>query len=636
MINITFPDGSIKQYSAGVTGLEIASQISKSLEKAALAIKFNGKLLDAYLPLNEDGTLEIVTLNSADGLEIIRHDAAHLLAQATKELYPETQLTIGPVIENGFYYDFYRDTPFTPEDLLKIEARMKEISQRNLPIRRLEMTHAEAKSYFAKRGEGYKVEIIDSIPSNESITVYTQGDFSDPCRGPHSPTTAKVKAFKLTKVSGAYWRGDSNNVMLQRVYGTAWANDEQLQNYLTQIEEAEKRDHRKLAKELDLFHFQEDAPGSVFWHPKGWTVFQELINYMRKKQNAAGYQEISTPEVLDKSLWEQSGHWEKFGQNMFTVACGDEDRVYALKPMNCPGGVQVFKQGLKSYRDLPLRLSEFGKVHRYEPSGALHGLMRVRAFTQDDAHVFCTEDQLLDECKKICDLALSIYKDFGFENVVVKFSDRPEKRIGSDEIWDKSETALKEAAKYCGLETILNPGEGAFYGPKLEFTLKDAIGRDWQVGTLQVDLNLPQRFNATYIGEDGNKHQPVMLHRALFGSLERFLGILIEHHWGRFPLWLAPVQVAVLTITNEVDDYAYKIFELLRKNSIRTEIDLENEKINYKIRKHSLAKVPIILAVGRNEAQTNSVSVRRLGDTTQEILEINDFLNKLLIEATVF
>lgn len=633
MINITFPDGSTRQYQKGVTGLEIAGSISKSLEKAALAIKFNDELIDAYLPIENDGSVVIVTANTPDGLEVLRHDATHIMAQAVKELYPSAQLTIGPTIENGFYYDFYHEHPFTPEDLAKIEKRMAEIVARNLPIRRSVMGNLEAQEYFKARGENYKVEILQGINPEEKITIYSQGDFVDPCRGPHSPSTGKQKAFKLLKVAGAYWRGDSNNVMLQRIYGTAFASQEELASYLHQLEEAEKRDHRKLGREMNLFHFQEEAPGSVFWHPDGWQIFQQLVNYMRRKQDQAGYQEIATPEVLDRCFWEQSGHWENYRENMFTAETRDEDKVFAIKPMNCPGGVQVYKHGLKSYRDLPLRLSEFGKVHRYEPSGALHGLMRVRAFTQDDAHIFCTPDQLMEECKKVCELVLDIYRAFGFEDILIKLSTRPEKRIGDDKVWDKAEEALAQATQNLGLKFVLNPGEGAFYGPKLEFTLHDAIGRAWQVGTLQVDFNLPNRLGASYIAEDGNKYEPVMLHRAIFGSLERFIGILIEHYAGKLPLWLSPIQVVIAPITSEVNDYALDAAANLRIHGIRVEVDLENEKINYKIRKHSLAKRPIILAVGKQEAANNTVSVRRLGSEAQEIVDLNDFIAKVVEEA---
>ena len=532
-------------------------------------------------------------------LELIRHDAAHVMAMSVQELYPETKVTIGPVIENGFFYDFSREVPFTNKDLIKIEKKMKEIVNRNVPVTFKVVSREEAIDIFTKIGENYKVEIIDSIPKDEEIKIYYHGEWFDLCRGPHLSSSGEIgKAFKLTKVAGAYWRGDSNNEMLQRIYGTAWETQEELDSYLLRLEEAEKRDHRKLGKELDLFHFQEEAPGAVFWHPKGWTLFQNLINYMRKRQDDAGYHEINTPDIMDKSLWELSGHLEKFGDNMFTTEA-KEDRVYALKPMNCPGCVQVYKWGMKSYRDLPLRVSEFGKVHRYEPSGALHGLMRVRAFTQDDAHIFCTEEQVTEESKIVCDLILSIYKDFGFEKISIKFSDRPEKRVGSDEIWDKSELALKKAVEATGLDYTYNPGEGAFYGPKLEFILRDAIGRDWQCGTLQVDLNMPERLGGTFIGEDGQKHHPVMLHRALFGSLERFTGILLEHYAGNLPLWLAPVQAVVAPITSEIDPYAKEIFDELKLNGVRVNLDTRNEKINYKIRDNSLQKIPYMLIVGK-------------------------------------
>lgn len=629
MINITFPDGNKKSYAKGITGLEIASGISKSLEKKAVAIKLNGKQYDLTHQIDSDAEFQIITAESEEGLHIIRHDAAHIMAQAVKELYPDVKLTIGPAIENGFYYDFSCSQSFTNEDLPKIEAQMKKIVERNVPFKRISLSRDEAVEYFTKLGEKYKVEMIQSIPANEEVTMYSQGEFVDLCRGPHAVSTGRIKSFKLLKVAGAYWRGDSNNEMLQRIYGTAWASDEDLKAYLTQVEEAEKRDHRKLGKEMGLFHFQEEAPGAVFWHPKGWSLFQSLIEYMRTRQKAAGYLEINTPEILDKSLWVQSGHWEKFGENMFTAEAGDDEKVYAVKPMNCPGGIQVYKNELHSYRDLPLRLSEFGKVHRFEPSGALHGLMRVRAFTQDDAHIFCTPEQLMEECKKICDLTLSVYRDFGFDNIKIKFSDRPEKRIGSDDVWDKAEEALKHAADAAGLECILNPGEGAFYGPKLEFVLRDAIGRDWQIGTVQVDMNLPERLGAHYIAEDGSKKQAVMLHQAMFGSLERFIGILIEHYSGKLPLWLAPVQVLVANITNDVDDYAISVYNKLKAAGVRVAIDLDSEKINYKIRKHSLTKTPIILVLGKNEAAENKVAVRRLGQESQEILDISDFIAKL-------
>ena len=564
-------------------------------------------------------------------LELIRHDAAHVMAMSVQELYPETKVTIGPVIENGFFYDFARETPFTEKDLEKIEKKMKEIVNRDVPVTFKIVTREEAIEIFNKIGENYKLEIINSIPENEEIKIYYHGEWFDLCRGPHLNSSGEIgKAFKLTKVAGAYWRGDSNNEMLQRIYGTAWETQEDLDSYLTRLEEAEKRDHRKLGKELDLFHFQEEAPGSVFWHPKGWSLFQNLINYMRKRQDEAGYQEINTPDIMDKSLWELSGHLEKFGDNMYTTEA-KEDKVYALKPMNCPGCVQVYKWGMKSYRDLPLRISEFGKVHRYEPSGALHGLMRVRAFTQDDAHIFCTDEQVTEESKIVCDLILSIYKDFGFEEVSIKFSDRPENRVGSDEIWDRSELALKKAVEATGLEYSYNPGEGAFYGPKLEFVLRDAIGRDWQCGTLQVDLNMPERLGGTFIGEDGQKHHPVMLHRALFGSLERFTGILLEHYAGNLPLWLAPVQAVVAPITSEIDSYANEIYNQLKSSDIRVDLDTRNEKINYKIRDNSLQKIPYMLIVGKQEQENRSISIRKFGSKDQEIIKfenLTDFFEK--------
>ena len=546
-------------------------------------------------------------------LEIIRHDCAHVLAEAVQALFPDTQVTIGPVIENGFYYDFAKDKPFTLEDLVVIEKKMHEIIKKGESFKREVWTRKEAIEYFSKKNETYKVELINDIPESEEITIFKQGNWLDLCRGPHGKTTKEIgDGFKLTKVAGAYWRGDSNKKMLTRIYGTAWKNKKDLKRYIQQLEEAEKRDHRKLGKDMNLFHFQEEAPGSVFWHPKGWNLFQSLINYMRKRQENAGYVETNTPDLLDRSLWEKSGHWEKFGENMFTTEA-KEDRIYAIKPMNCPGAVEVYKQGLKSYRDLPLRLAEFGKVHRYEPSGALHGLMRVRAFTQDDAHIFCTEEQITSESKIVCDLILSIYRDFGFENITIKYSDRPLKRVGSDEIWDKAEKALISAMEKTDLEYTLNPGEGAFYGPKLEFVLRDAIGRDWQCGTLQVDLNLPERLGANYIGEDGQKKTPVMLHRALFGSLERFAGILIEHYAGNLPLWLSPTQVAIATITSDSDNYANEIFNQLKVLGIRSEIDTRNEKIGYKIREHSAIKTPIIFILGKKEVENKTISIRKLG-----------------------
>ena len=567
----------------------------------------------------------------AEHLEILRHDCAHIMAMAVQELFPETQVSIGPPIENGFYYDFARDKPFTPDDLEVIEAKMKEIVKQDLEITYKVFSRKDAIKFFEDKNETYKIKIINDIPVDEELKVYFHGDWPDLCRGPHLNRTSEVgTAFKLTKVAGAYWRGDSSNEMLQRIYGTAWETQKELDDYLLFLEEAEKRDHRKLGKELDLFHFQEEAPGSVFWHSKGWTLFRTLIDYMRKRQEDAGYEEINTPDIMDKSLWELSGHLEKFGDNMFTTEAREE-RVYALKPMNCPGCVQVYKQGIKSYRDLPLRVSEFGKVHRYEPSGALHGLMRVRAFTQDDAHIFCTEDQITEESKKVCDLVLSIYKDFGFENVSIKFSDRPEKRVGSDDIWDKSEKALREAMEATGLEYSLNPGEGAFYGPKLEFVLRDAIGREWQCGTLQVDLNMPERLGGNYVSNDGTKKNPVMLHRALFGSLERFTGILLEHYAGKLPPWLAPVQAIIAPITSELNEYADEINEQLKNNGIRVQTDLRNEKISYKIRENSLKKVPYMIILGKKELAERSVTLRTLGKEDQEkinVEKLNDFFEK--------
>ena len=569
--------------------------------------------------------------NNEPCIDTLRHDTAHVLAMAVQELFPDTQVTIGPVIENGFYYDFDRKEPFTEKDLGTIEKKMKEIVNRDEKTSFKVMSREDAIKLFSDKGENYKVEIIRDLPESEELKVYYHGEWFDLCKGPHLESTGKIgKAFKLTKVAGAYWRGDSNNPMLQRIYGTAWETQEDLENYLNLLKEAEKRDHRKLGKELDLFHFQEEAPGSVFWHTKGWTLFRTLIDYMRHRQEEAGYEEINTPDIMDKSLWERSGHLEKFGDNMFTTEAREE-RVYALKPMNCPGCVQVYKQGLKSYRDLPLRVAEFGKVHRYEPSGALHGLMRVRAFTQDDAHIFCTEDQITEESKKVCDLVLSIYKDFGFENVSIKFSDRPEQRVGNDDVWDKSEAALREAMEATGLKYSLNPGEGAFYGPKLEFILKDAIGREWQCGTLQVDLNLPERLDATYVGEDGLKHNPVMLHRALFGSLERFIGILIEHYAGNLPIWLSPVQAVVAPITSDINEYAESVFSSLKNNGIRVEKDLRNEKISYKIRENSLKKIPYQLILGKNEMEDNTVTLREFGNDKQEKIKfekLNDFFQK--------
>lgn len=632
MINIHLLDGNTRSFEAPLSGLDIAESISKSLAKKAIAIKVNRALKDLDTIIKEDAKIEIITPDSSEGLEVIRHDAAHVLAQAVKELFPEVQVTIGPVIENGFYYDFAKSTPFHAEDLQVIEKKMLEIINANQKIIRKVVSKKEAIEYFKSIGEFYKIELIEAIPDNEEVSIYWQGDFADLCRGPHAPSTGFIKAFKLMKISGSYWRGDSKNAALQRIYGTAWATTADLDHYLHMLEEAEKRDHRKLGKEMDLFHFQEEAPGAVFWHPKGWKLFQTLVNYMRLKQDKAGYLEISTPEIMDKCLWEESGHWEKFGDNMFTAHAADE-KVYAVRPMNCPGGIQVFKQGIVSYRDLPLRLSEFGKVHRYEPSGSLHALMRVRAFTQDDAHIFCTEDQLQEESLKVCQLVFEIYRDFGFDAIKVKFSTRPEKRLGPDEVWDKSEAALLGSLQALGVEFALNPGEGAFYGPKLEFVLKDAIGRDWQLGTLQVDLNLPVRLGAYYTGQDGNRYHPVMLHRALFGSLERFIGILIEHYAGKFPLWLAPIKVAVITITSDVADYANEIATILADNGIEHIVDTKGETLNYKIKQYSSVKIPIILIVGRNEAKDRTASIRRIGSSDQQNMNLNEFITQVVAES---
>jgi threonyl-tRNA synthetase len=623
MPDITLPDGSNRHFDAPVRGDELAASIGRSLARDAVAVRLNGELKDLSTTMTEDASVDIITRGSPEGLEILRHDAAHVLAEAVKELFPETQVTIGPAIEDGFYYDFAREAPFTPEDFEVIEARMRDIVDRDEPITREVWSRDDAVALYKKMGEAYKAELIESIPSDEELSMYRQGDFVDLCRGPHLPSTGRLgKAFKLTKLAGAYWRGDSRNAMLQRVYGTAWATDKELKAYLLRIEEAEKRDHRRLGRQLDLFHFQDEAPGAVFWHPKGWTLFQQLIDYMRKRQDEAGYLEVNTPELMDRSLWEASGHWDTFHDHMFTTVTEDE-RVFAIKPMNCPGHVQVFNHQLRSYRELPLKISEFGKVHRYEPSGALHGLMRVRAFTQDDAHIFCAPDQITMASKDVCDLLLSIYADFGFHDVHVKFADRPEKRVGADEVWDQAEAALQEACRASGLEYSVNPGEGAFYGPKLEFVLRDAIGRDWQCGTLQVDLNLPDRLGAQYVGEDGAKHMPVMLHRALFGSLERFTGILIEHHAGAFPFWLAPVQVMVATIVSDADDYAHEVVNELRAAGLRAECDVRNEKIAYKVREHSLQKIPAIMAVGKREVDERTVAIRRFGSKRQNVLGLH-------------
>jgi threonyl-tRNA synthetase len=644
MITLTFPDGAQRQYPRGITGLDIARGISPSLAKRTVATALDGALADLADPIDQDAKIEFVSRDDSRALELIRHDAAHVLAEAVQSLWPGTQVTIGPVIENGFYYDFFRNEPFTPEDFAAIEKKMREIIAKDTPFTKDVWDREKTKQVFRDKGESFKVELVDTIPGNEPIKIYYQGDWFDLCRGPHMTSTGKVgNAFKLMKVAGAYWRGDSNNPMLTRIYGTAFAKQEELDAYLKQIEEAEKRDHRRLGRELDLFHFQEEGPGVVFWHPKGWTIFQALIAYMRRRLSG-DYSEVNAPQILDKVLWETSGHWDWYRENMFAAqSAGDEaedKRWFALKPMNCPGHVQIFKHGLKSYRDLPLRLAEFGVVHRYEPSGAMHGLMRVRGFTQDDAHVFCTEQQLADECLKINDLILSTYSDFGFGDIVVKLSTRPEKRVGTDEMWDHAErvmaTVLSEIEAQSGgrIKTAINPGEGAFYGPKFEYVLRDAIGRDWQCGTTQVDFNLPERFGAFYIDADGSKKTPVMVHRAICGSMERFIGILIEHFAGNFPLWLAPVQAVVTTITSEGDDYAKVVAAAARRAGLRVEIDLRNEKINYKVREHSLAKVPALLVVGKKEAETHSVSVRRLGSDGQKVLPTAEAIAALLEEAT--
>jgi threonyl-tRNA synthetase len=633
MISLTFPDGFARAFKPGVTGRDIAESIAKSLAKKAVAVQIDGKTRDLAEPIKKDAKIRIITREDPEALALIRHDAAHVMAEAVQELYPGTQVTIGPVIDNGFYYDFARDEPFTPEDLPKIEAKMREIVARDEPFACEVVDRDKAKDLFKKKGETFKVELIDAIPKGEEVKLYSQGDWLDLCRGPHMTSTGKVgKGFKLLKIAGAYWRGDSNNPMLQRIYGTAWASEDDLESYLHQLEEAEKRDHRRLGREMDLFHFQEEAPGAVFWHPKGWTLFTTLIGYMRRRQNAWGYVEVNSPDMMERGLWEQSGHWEKFGDHMYVTETPDE-RIYACKPMNCPGHVQIFKHGLKSYRDLPLRIAEFGKVHRYEPSGALHGLLRVRHFTQDDAHIFCTEDQITEECVRLNEQLLSIYRDFGFEDVRIKFADRPDKRVGADAVWDKAEAALKRAVEVAGLTYDFNPGEGAFYGPKLEYVLRDAIGREWQCGTVQVDLNLPGRLGAFYIGPDGEKTVPVMIHRAMFGSIERFTGILIEHYAGHLPLWLAPTQAVVATIVSDADAHAGKVLEALKAAGLRAEADLRNEKINYKVREHSVAKIPVLLVVGKREAEEGTVSVRRLGSQKQEVMSLNAAVHMLVDEA---
>ncbi len=634
MISITLPDGNVRQFEQPVSGKELAASIGPGLAKAALAIRIDGEMKDLATRIERDANVSIVTAKDPDALELLRHDAAHVMAQAVQELYPGTQITFGPAIDNGFYYDFVREEPFTPEDFERIEQRMKEIVDRDLPIRREVWSREDAIRHFQDKGEKYKAEHIETLPRDVDISVYKQGEnWLDLCTGPHMESTSRLgKAFKVMKVAGAYWRGDARNQMLQRIYGTAWFDQKQLQAYLTQLEEAEKRDHRRLGKEMDLFHLQEEGPGMVFWHPKGWTLYRTLERYMRQRLEDGGYVEVKTPQLMDRSLWEASGHWEKFRENMFVTETEDE-RVFALKPMNCPCHIQIFRQGLKSYRDLPLRMAEFGSCHRYEPSGALHGIMRVRGFTQDDAHIFCTEDQIESETIRFCALLRTIYADLGFPEFSVKFSDRPAVRAGSDEVWDKAETSLQRACAAAGLDYTLNPGEGAFYGPKLEFVLRDAIGRDWQCGTLQVDFVMPERLDANYIGEDGHRHRPVMLHRAILGTFERFIGILIENCAGRFPLWLSPVQAVVSTITSDGNAYAEEVGAALKAAGLRCEVDLRNEKINYKVREHSLAKVPVIIAVGKREAADRTVSIRRLGSDKQESLALEEAVHRLRQEA---
>ena len=636
MVALTLPDGSVREFDGAASGADLAADIGPGLAKAALAVRVDGNLWDLHRPIETDAAVAIVTLKDDDEtvLNLLRHDAAHILAEAAKELWPDIQVTIGPSIENGFYYDFSRAEPFTPDDLDAMEKRMHEIVNRDEKLERDVWERSKAIDYFKGIGEHYKAELISDLPGDEVITVYTQGDFTDLCLGPHLPSTKKLgHAFKLMKLAGAYWRGKSDNEMLQRVYGTAWRSEKELNAYLLRIEEAEKRDHRKLGKEMDLFHFQEEAAGMAFWHPKGWTLYRSLENYMRRRLDTAGYVEIKTPQLVDRMLWEASGHWEKYREHMYISEF--EDRVYALKPMNCPCHVQVFRQGLKSYRDLPLRMAEFGSCHRYEPSGALHGLMRVRGFVQDDAHIFCREDQIASETKDFCDLLMSVYKDFGFTDVAIKFSDRPEVRAGTDEVWDQAESALKDAVIAAGYEFELNPGEGAFYGPKLDFVLTDAIGREWQCGTLQADFVLPERLGASYIGEDSQKHTPVMLHRAILGSLERFTGILIEEYAGKFPLWLAPQQFVVCAIVSDADDFALEVQAKMKAAGLRGDVDLRNEKINLKVREHSLAKVPVIVAVGRQEVESGKVAVRRLGEKGQQILDLDDAIASLVEESRI-
>ncbi len=632
MPRITLPDGSIREFDQPVSGADLAADIGPVLAKAAMAIKLGGEVKDLATLIDADAEVTIVTERDKEALELIRHDAAHVLAEAVQELFPGTQVTIGPNIENGFYYDFAREEPFSTDDLEIIEAKMQEIVERDSAFVRHVWDRAKAVKYFKNKGEVYKAEIIRDLPEDEDVSIYTQGEWTDLCRGPHLPSTGRVgKAFKLMKVAGAYWRGDARNEMLQRIYGTAWRNPKELRQHLHMLEEAERRDHRRLGREMALFHQQDQAAGAVFWHPKGWRFYRATQDYMRKRLDTAGYVEVNTPQLVDRSLWEDSGHWEKFRENMFISEA--EDKVLAIKPMNCPCHVQIFKQGLKSYRELPLRMAEFGSCHRNEPSGALHGLMRVRAFVQDDAHIFCREDQIESETKIFIDLLASIYKDFGFEEFVIKFADRPEVRAGDDATWDRAEQALMEASRAAGVDLVMNPGEGAFYGPKLEFVLRDAIGRDWQCGTLQVDFVLPERLDASFVGEDGDRHRPVILHRAILGSFERFIGILIEHFAGRFPLWLSPLQVVVATITNETDDYANGVVAQLKAAGLYAEVDLRNEKINYKIREHSHAKVPVIMVLGAREAKNRTVALRRLGGKDQEILALQEAVVRLTVEA---
>ena len=633
MPQITLPDGSVRPYDAPVTAATIASDIGPGLAKAALIAVVDGDEWDLSRPIETDATVALVTAKDDAALALLRHDCAHVMAEAVLELFPETQVTIGPSIENGFYYDFHRETAFSEDDLASIEQRMHDIVDRDETIVRSVWSRDEAVAFYQKNNEPFKVELVEAIPADQTVTFYQQGDFIDLCRGPHAPSTGKIgHAFKLMKVAGAYWRGDSNRPMLQRIYGTAWTSEKDLNAYLTMLEEAEKRDHRKLGKQLGLFHLQEEAAGSVFWHAKGWVLYREIEAYVRRRLDAAGYSEVKTPQLVDRSLWEASGHWEKFGENMFTAQSEDE-RTLALKPMNCPCHVQIFRQGIKSYRDLPLRMAEFGSCHRNEPSGALHGIMRVRAFTQDDAHIFCTEDQITDESVKFCALLQSIYADFGFHDVRVKFSDRPEVRAGDDATWDRAEAALTDATNAAKLDTVLNPGEGAFYGPKLEFVLRDAIGRDWQCGTLQVDFVLPDRLDAEFVGEDGNRHRPVMLHRAILGSMERWIGILIEQYAGRMPAWLAPVQIVVASITDSANDYARQIAAAAAAAGLRVETDLRNEKISYKVREHSVMKVPFILAVGGREAGDGTVALRRLGSNDQQVLDAHEAIAMLRDES---